>query len=60
MKDYFKMILDLLIKDNKEKHQEDDARPCIQLEIQDEHIIFPENNQEDDEEKQSSVIIIDI
>ena len=59
MKDYFKMILDLLIRDNKEKHQEDDARPCIQLEIQDEHIIFPENNQEDDKEK-SSVIIIDI
>ena len=60
MKDYFRMILDLLIRDNKEKHEEDDARPCIQLEIQDEHTIFPENNQEDDEEKESSVIIIDI
>tara|TARA_S200000501_G_C20820048_1_gene742399 strand:+ start:1484 stop:1663 length:180 start_codon:yes stop_codon:yes gene_type:complete len=59
MKDYFKMILDLLIRDNKEKHQEDDARPCIQLEIQDEHTIYSENNQEDDE-KESSVIIIDI
>ena len=60
MKDYFKMILDLLIRDNKEKHQEDDARPCIQLEIQDEHTIYSENNQEDDEEKEHSVIIIDI
>ena len=60
MKDYFKMILDLLIKDNKEKRQEDDARPCIQLEIQDKHTIYSENNQEDDEEKKSSVIIIDI
>ena len=59
MKDYFKMILDLLIRDNKEKHEEDDARPCIQLEIQDEHTIYSENNQEDDE-KESSVIIIDI
>ena len=60
MKDYFKMILDLLIRDNKKNQQEDDARPCIQLEIQDEHIIYSENNQEDDEEKESSVIIIDI
>ena len=41
MKDYFKMILDLLIQNNKEKHQEDDARPCIQLEIQDEHTDAP-------------------
>ena len=54
------MILDLLIRDNKEKHEEDDACPCIQLEIQDEHTIYSENNQEDDEEKESSVIIIDI
>ena len=53
------MILDLLIRDKKENQLEDDDRPCIQLEIQDEHIIFPENNQEDDKEK-SSVIIIDI
>ena len=60
MKDYFKIILDLLIRDKKEKHQEDDERPCIQLEIQDEHTIYSENNQEDDEEKESSVIIIDI
>ena len=60
MKDYFKINLDLLIRDNKEKHQEDDARPCIQLEIQDEHTIYSENNQEDDEEKEPSVIIIDI
>mgnify|MGYP003132528075 FL=1 len=60
MKDYFKMILDLLIRDKKEKHQEDDDRPCIQLEIQDEHTIYSENNQEDDKEKESSVIIIDI
>ena len=60
MKEYFKMILDLLIKNNREDYQEEDTRPCIQLEIQDEHIIFPENNQEDDEEKESSVIIIDI
>tara|TARA_B100000963_G_scaffold343878_1_gene346133 strand:+ start:193 stop:375 length:183 start_codon:yes stop_codon:yes gene_type:complete len=60
MKDYFKMILDLLIRDKKEKHQEDDVRPRIQLEIQEEHTIYSENNQEDDEEKESSVIIIDI
>jgi hypothetical protein len=59
MKEYLKMILDLLIRDKKENQLEDDDRPCIQLEIQDEHIIFPENNQEDDKEK-SSVIIIDI
>ena len=54
------MILDLLIRNNREDHQEEDPRPCIQLEVQDEHTIFSENNQEDDEEKQSSVIIIDI
>ena len=60
MKDYFKMILDLLIRDNKEKQQEDDTRPCIQLEIQDEHTIYSENNQDDDEEKEACVIIIDI
>jgi len=54
------MILDLLIRDNKENQQQDDARPCIQLEIQDEHTIYSENNQDDDEEKESSVIIIDI
>jgi len=60
MKDYFKIILDLLIRDKKEKHQEDDERPCIQLEIQDEHTIYSENNQDDDKEKESSVIIIDI
>ena len=59
MKEYFKMILDLLTRDNKENQQEDDARPCIQLEIQDEYTIFPEKDQEDEEEK-SSVIIIDI
>ena len=59
MKDYFKMILDLLIRDNNKTYEEDN-RPCIQIEIQDEHTIFPENNQEDDEEKESSVIIIDI
>ena len=59
MKEYFKMILDLLMRDNKENRQQDDARPCIQLEIQDEYIIFPEKDQEDEEEK-SSVIIIDI
>ena len=60
MKEYFKMILDLLIRDNKESQQEDNTRPCIQLEIQDKHTIYSENNQEDDEEKESSVIIIDI
>ena len=60
MKDYFKINLDLLIRDKKEKHQEDDERPCIQLEIQDEHTIYSENNQDDDKEKESSVIIIDI
>ena len=53
------MILDLLIRDKEEKQQEE-GRPCIQLEIQEEHTIYPENNQEDDEEKESSVIIIDI
>ncbi len=58
MREYFKMILDLLIRDKEEKQQEE-GRPCIQLEIQEEHTIYPENNQEDDEEK-SSVIIIDI
>ena len=60
MKDYFKMILDLLIRNNRDNQQEDDDRPCIQLEIQDEHTIYSENNQEDDKEKESSVIIIDI
>jgi len=60
MKEYFKMILDLLIRDSEENQQEDDARPCIQLEIQNKHTIYSKNNQEDDEEKKSSVIIIDI
>jgi len=59
MKDYIKYILDLLIRDKKENIQEEDNRPCVQLEIQEEHIIFPEEKQEEDEEK-SSVIIIDI
>ena len=54
------MILDLLIRDSEENQQEDDARPCIQLEIQNKHTIYSKNNQEDDEEKKSSVIIIDI
>ena len=58
MRDYFKFILDLLIKE-KENQVEEDNRPSIQLEIQDEYIIFPEKDQEDEEEK-SSVIIIDI
>ena len=58
MRDYFKFILDLLIKE-KENQVEEDNRPSIQLEIQDEYTIFPEKDQEDEEEK-SSVIIIDI
>jgi hypothetical protein len=59
MREYFKFILDLIIKEKKEDRQEEDNRPSIQLEIQDEHIIFPDKNQEDEREK-SSVIIIDI
>ena len=60
MRDYFKFILDLLIKEKEKVNQvEEDNRPSIQLEIQDEYIIFPEKDQEDEEEK-SSVIIIDI
>ena len=59
MREYFKFILDLIIKEKKEDHQEEDNHPSIQLEIQDEHIIFPDKNQEDEREK-SSVIIIDI
>ena len=54
------MILDLLIDNKAENQQQEDACPCIQLEIQDEHTISLENNQEDDKEKKSSVIIIDI
>tara|TARA_B100000131_G_scaffold299628_1_gene320294 strand:+ start:1092 stop:1271 length:180 start_codon:yes stop_codon:yes gene_type:complete len=59
MKEYFKFILDLIIKEKKEEQLEEDTRPSIQLEIQDEHITFPDKKQED-EEKKSSVIIIDI
>lgn len=60
MRDYFKFILDLLIKEKEKENQvEEDNRPSIQLEIQDEYTIFPEKDQEDEEEK-SSVIIIDI
>lgn len=60
MRDYFKFILDLLIKEKEKENQvEEDHRPSIQLEIQDEYITFPEKDQEDEEEK-SSVIIIDI
>lgn len=60
MIDYLKYILDLLIKNNKEEQVEINEQPCVQLEIQEDYIIFPEEKQEEDEEKESSVIIIDI
>jgi hypothetical protein len=59
MRNYLRYILDLLIKEREKKEIEVDDRPCVQLEIQEENIIFPEKEQEEKEEK-SSVIIIDI
>jgi hypothetical protein len=59
MKDYFRYIIDLLIKKEKEEEQVVDERPSIQLEIQDYYITDQDEKQDEDEEK-SSVIIIDI
>jgi len=56
MIDYFKYIIDLLIRSEKESTEREDIRPTLQIEEPEQDY----QKEKTEKEKKSSVIIIDI